>query len=189
MRKKLQNKQGKQDEKGRVPTRKLASIDYVLGYENRDVVATFRRYYSIGRREAARLWQDMLRFLWLGEAAARQGYTGGIPMYPWQVLMDEMWHCFILHSEDYAAFCQRYFGTFLHHRPSSRKVVRTRDVDATRIQATIDGTIELAYDLLGARVAKRWFMHYPRRYSHEFVQSRRVPIAEAYDAGVTRAAR
>ncbi|MEV4670954.1 hypothetical protein AB0K34_04805 [Actinomadura sp. NPDC049382] len=31
--------------------------------------------------------------------------------------VDPAWHAFILHSEDYAAFCDRMFGRYLHHVP------------------------------------------------------------------------
>lgn len=32
-------------------------------------------------------------------------------------LADEFWHAFILHTHDYAAFCQKFFGRFIHHEP------------------------------------------------------------------------
>lgn len=35
--------------------------------------------------------------------------------------VDAAWHEFILHTRDYAAFCQDRFGHFIHHVPSSRR--------------------------------------------------------------------
>jgi len=35
------------------------------------------------------------------------------------VLVDDMWHEFLLHTRDYAAFCDAAFGQFLHHEPES----------------------------------------------------------------------
>lgn len=32
--------------------------------------------------------------------------------------VDEVWHIFILFTKDYADFCDRIFGKFLHHQPS-----------------------------------------------------------------------
>ncbi|GGM27952.1 hypothetical protein GCM10011608_10980 [Micromonospora sonchi] len=32
-------------------------------------------------------------------------------------LVDIGWHTFILHTADYAAFCQRIAGRFIHHQP------------------------------------------------------------------------
>lgn len=34
-------------------------------------------------------------------------------------LADDMWHEFLLHTRDYAAFCDAAFGQFLHHEPES----------------------------------------------------------------------
>jgi hypothetical protein len=35
------------------------------------------------------------------------------------MLVDDMWHEFLLHTRDYAAFCDAAFGKFLHHEPES----------------------------------------------------------------------
>jgi hypothetical protein len=32
--------------------------------------------------------------------------------------VDKGWHAFILHTNDYAEFCQRVGGRFIHHRPT-----------------------------------------------------------------------
>lgn len=33
--------------------------------------------------------------------------------------VDEIWHAFILHTRDYAEFCQQVRGRFIHHQPAS----------------------------------------------------------------------
>lgn len=43
---------------------------------------------------------------------------GGVVGMPSRVV-DEVWHEFILMSRDYADFCNRAFGSFLHHVPES----------------------------------------------------------------------
>ncbi len=35
-------------------------------------------------------------------------------------LVDDMWHEFLLHTRDYAAFCDAAIGQFLHHEPEPR---------------------------------------------------------------------
>lgn len=32
--------------------------------------------------------------------------------------VDEVWHTFIIDTKEYFTFCNRYFGFYLHHRPS-----------------------------------------------------------------------
>lgn len=34
------------------------------------------------------------------------------------VVVDEVWHEFILHTKNYAEFCEKYIGFFLHHTPN-----------------------------------------------------------------------
>jgi len=31
--------------------------------------------------------------------------------------IDAFWHTFILHTQEYQAFCHHYLGKFIHHRP------------------------------------------------------------------------
>ncbi|MFE3627803.1 glycine-rich domain-containing protein [Streptomyces goshikiensis] len=40
------------------------------------------------------------------------------------VAVDPGWHTFMLHSQEYADWCQREFGYYLHHAPNSK--VRSR---------------------------------------------------------------
>jgi hypothetical protein len=54
--------------------------------------------------------------------------------------VDKGWHAFILHTADYAEFCQRVAGRFIHHLPAEpgdrgqrrRREPRDRDRDARR---------------------------------------------------------
>jgi hypothetical protein len=36
-------------------------------------------------------------------------------------LVDEVWHAHILHTQDYAAFCQLTVGRFVHHQPNNSR--------------------------------------------------------------------
>jgi hypothetical protein len=56
----------------------------------------------------------------VGQAAAfiaASGQQPGQSLVPSQ-LVDYGWHAFILHTVDYAAFCQRVVGRFVHHVPT-----------------------------------------------------------------------
>lgn len=46
-------------------------------------------------------------------------------------VVDEIWHEFILHTRDYASFCDKYLGRFLHHVPNQdieRKSISEQEV-------------------------------------------------------------
>jgi hypothetical protein len=60
------------------------------------------------------------------EAATRQWFrilarrpTTRLRLSMPSMLADDMWHEFLLHTRDYAAFCDTAFGRFLHHIPES----------------------------------------------------------------------
>lgn len=43
-----------------------------------------------------------------------------VPMYSKSV--DFVWHQFILDTREYSAFCQEYFGGYLHHNPNDTEI-------------------------------------------------------------------
>ncbi|MFN2494560.1 MAG: hypothetical protein ABR608_01430 [Pseudonocardiaceae bacterium] len=64
--------------------------------------------------ESAALVETALR-QWFRLLARRPSVRLSMP----SVLVDDMWHEFLLHTRDYAAFCDAAFGQFLHHEPES----------------------------------------------------------------------
>ena len=59
---------------------------------------------------ASRMVEQML--IWL--KAVAENPTVRLAM---DETVDPAWHAFILHSEEYTAFCDRVFGRYLHHVP------------------------------------------------------------------------
>ena len=45
------------------------------------------------------------------------GAKYNIPLYGPGDVIDELWHCHILHSEQYHFQCNKIFGSYLHHCP------------------------------------------------------------------------
>jgi hypothetical protein len=55
--------------------------------------------------------------------------------------VDEVWHAFILFTRDYADFCQRAFGTFIHHVPRTSR--------SPRPELTVDGFVTAYSEVFG----------------------------------------
>jgi hypothetical protein len=58
------------------------------------------------------------------EAAAQQWFrlaarSPRVKLSMPSVIVDDMWHEFVLHTREYAEFCEAAFGRFLHHEPES----------------------------------------------------------------------
>ena len=66
---------------------------------------------GIDRRLAERIMDQALAFL--SACAANTG----VPLSPSEAV-DLGWHTFILHTKDYAQFCHRVAGRFIHHVPT-----------------------------------------------------------------------
>lgn len=62
--------------------------------------------------EASELIQETKRFLFLVSSVITQP----VPVYSTRI--DETWHQFILFTREYAEFCQRLTGHYLHHTPA-----------------------------------------------------------------------
>jgi hypothetical protein len=58
----------------------------------------------------------------------------GVNLSPTRAV-DPGWHAFILHTEDYADFCRRTAGRFIHHRPICNDDIRSGTALARTRQA------------------------------------------------------
>ncbi len=148
-------------------TRTDPQLQTVLKYRNRFVIDQFSKNFGLTKSQSEVVFKDMLRFLWLRNKSVSHGRNRHpilkrLPRFAmlneW-LIIDEMWHTFILFSADYRAFCLKYFGVHLDHLPSvGRDESGPESVD-------MDLYIDLIYDEFGPAVANRWFMTYSKKYS------------------------
>lgn len=89
-----------------------------LSYENPALVERFARRHGIVLEEAQRLFTECKKFLIVCALFPE-------PCCPSRAL-DQMWHHFILHTRDYADYCGRLLGGFIHHRPTEAPRVAKR---------------------------------------------------------------
>lgn len=92
--------------------RKLLPWSVVASYHDENIVQKMMSEYSLTREHAIVLFEDTKKFLYL--CALYPGRFG-----PTQAL-DRGWHTFILFTREYADFCKRYLGRFVHHAPIVR---------------------------------------------------------------------
>ncbi|WP_181951511.1 hypothetical protein [Legionella sainthelensi] len=86
----------------------------ILLYQNMTVVTYFCYHRpDLTVQEVNELFTDLLSWMWLSNQRAKLGkktYLFG-PL----LLLDELWHAFILHTRDYVDFSIHYFGAYFHH--------------------------------------------------------------------------
>lgn len=61
---------------------------------------------------------------------------------PPSVDIDEVWHTHILHTKHYAEFCEKVFGTFLHHTPSLER----NEMVMTKMQQLFEQQTQKLYE-------------------------------------------
>src|SRR5439155_965627 len=90
-----------------------------LKYNNEKVVRRFMRDEAVDHETADQIFRETLKFFYL--CTVLEG-----PCSPPSLRIDQMWHTFLLHTPDYAAFCFVYAGRFLHHDPTEVPYIGNR---------------------------------------------------------------
>lgn len=157
-----------------------STLHEVLQYRNHAVVHRFIETWDLPFGQAEELFIDMMKWLWLSACLERRSSAPPrLAVTQATKLIDEMWHTFILFTQDYHEFCDRYFGAYIHHRPTPREEYEAqiseyeRDPEAYRArqQAAFLAQLELVDALLGEETLMKWYSDYLARYTDEFMMS------------------
>lgn len=152
----------------------MLSLEETLSYKNDRVVNKFRTFYDVSAVEAQEISLEAYRWLWLNAQLKqdRKENKKGIPrilvVHIGMVMIDEFWHNFVFHTQDYEAFCTKYFGTFIHHNPGT--------VDFQPLtQKETELQLNYIWDVVGEKTIARWYEEYPVRYSPEILTKLQKP--------------
>lgn len=142
----------------------MRTLKEVLSYTNQRIVRKFRVVFAVDEAEAERIFVELKKFLWLS-ALRRAEHRDGIPGVPnmltvhvSMVIMDEMWHIFILHTQEYIEFCNQYLDEYVHHSPGRFDFVPPT-VEQTEMQ------LAYIWERLGEETVLLWYDTYEQQYS------------------------
>jgi hypothetical protein len=143
----------------------LPELNVVLEYENPRVLKLYEQNHSQNNLSAKIAFTETLKYLWLTQRHAQDLKENLDPAtLPRDVIMlrsmreiDEMWHEFILFTEDYSDFCQRYFGRYIHHLPN---VFDNMPMTKEEEEEEISKLLPYIYDHLGEDTMRIWFATY-----------------------------
>lgn len=143
----------------------LPALNELLEYKNPAVLKLYVQNYPNNTLTAEQAFTEVLKYLWLAKKHALElANNKDNDHFPSQCFMprsmreiDEMWHEFILFTEDYCQFCTQYFGAYMHHLPNIfDNMPRPRDV----VEKEIEKLLPYIYDNLGEETVKTWFSLY-----------------------------
>lgn len=155
------------------------SLKRVLAYENLGVVERFAETYETEIGDAAWVFQELKKMLWLMAEAVPNadrsaiGESASFRVYHRMAVLDEMWHTFILFTQDYSRFCNEYLGGYVHHLPTTRanKERRRKEflADPAKFRAEdklrIETQCRIIAEKLGPETLRVWFREIPERFS------------------------
>lgn len=140
----------------------LCTIDEILEYKNTPVVRRFQKEYPDKANRAEDIFSDLMRFFWgtKKHLVDRALYPSNDDLNFFFIMdddmreIDQMWHVFLLYTRDYADYCQRYFGEFLHHQPD---LVPYFEEKGFQFETNLEKFLNYTYELFGEPVIRRWF--------------------------------
>ncbi|MCL1049518.1 hypothetical protein L2755_07790 [Shewanella abyssi] len=135
----------------------------ILEYKNANVVEAFCKRYSVEESDANDIFEQMLKWFVFCTDKKSSGFRN---IDDSTLIIDEMWHTFILFTVDYSDFCRKYVGYYLHHQPSTNaELVGQRKRTLEEVRTKKKTQYELVYDILGKETFIKWYHEYPERYS------------------------
>jgi hypothetical protein len=162
--------------------KKPLSLRRILSYENPEIVAKFCLDLNVSKKVGETVFKDLLRYLYLGPrlcqiSQRKTKKNENLPTFALNItdemlIIDEMWHVFVLYTQEYVAFGDTYFGHYVHHVPTPTTVRQVpvgelKKSARERYRARLAVYMEFICDELGEDVLKRWFVTYPRKFSKE----------------------
>lgn len=149
----------------------IKPLSEVLDYQNQWVIERFKKtntWFPGTDADIEVLFDDLKRFLWLYAIQEQKKKKNpeieiaDIGFSKSMLIIDEIWHSFILYTKFYEEFCQEYLGGFLHHpTPATKYVQNLKKMDEEKAATIlVEEMLELVYDQFGEAVTVRWFDEY-----------------------------
>jgi hypothetical protein len=156
----------------------LCSLKEALDCEYEALILDgFMHRYQVDEDEARAIFQETKKWLWLAAKASEEESMSLFIDKPLLVI-DEMWHNFILYTRQYQRYCMEKFKKFIHHAPTPKsKELQAQyavQVDlsnsASQLKQKYEQQLSYIYDHLGAETVLKWYEELPAKYTPEYLQ-------------------
>jgi len=153
----------------------VSSLADILASRQPEVARICALKLKLSTDDCAHLFLETKKFLWLQarlrieSKSGAQGLPRGIFMFDALQPLDEMWHQFILCTESYMEFCDRFLGGYIHHQPLSLVEHYGGKGSDDELKATVRGELVLQCryiaNHLGPDTLEYWYKGLARRYA------------------------
>lgn len=140
------------------------------------IIEAFMERYEVSKSEAEEIFTETKKWLWL--ASKNNDHEEVLFIDRPLVIIDEMWHNFILHTRQYYNFCIKNFKKLIHHSPTpvreKRKLEEQMLNHPTSIikehEEKVKKQYSLIYDNLGPETLLKWYDTMAQKYTPEYIQ-------------------
>lgn len=140
-----------------------------ISYYNEDVVYRFMKIYNVEEDEANIIFEETIKFLSLSSLDFSFFIDDSM------LIIDEMWHNFILFTNDYGKFCFENFGRYIHHQPTTKREKEEQEINKKQklleYKNKTRQQYEIIYDNFGEETLKRWYVDFSDKYTAEYIKS------------------
>lgn len=155
------------------------SLENALDFENENIVVEgFMNRYDVSEQEAYAIFHETKKWLWLAaKASDEEKMTLSIdkPL----LIIDEMWHNFILHTKQYHKYCMDKFKKFIHHEPTpntekeqyQNRMATNPTLEIKKWKEKYQEQLSYIYDNLGPETVVKWYEEIPTKYSTDYLDS------------------
>ena len=143
----------------------LPALDELLQYKNPAVLKLYIQNYPNNKLSPEQAFEETLKYLWLTkkhrldsiENQENENFPSECFMAASMREIDQMWHEFILFTKDYIAFCDHYFGEYMHHLPN---IFDNQPRPRAEVEKDIELLLPYIYDHFGENTVRTWFSYY-----------------------------
>ncbi len=154
----------------------------IQAYRNQDLLDKFMEEWNVSLEQANDIFNETKKFLFLASKVTSENFSLEIdePL----LIIDKMWHTFILYTAEYAKFCNTFFGNMLHHEPFTKAsldkriwILRSKGITFSEAKkAHLMQQLDVIESNLGFETVKKWYVDYANDYSPEKLKEMARPL-------------
>lgn len=142
------------------------------------VIRGFMDRYDVTFDEAAEIFEETKKFLELAAEVSDEGSQHIFIDNP-LLIIDEMWHTFILHTKQYMSYCFGKFNKFIHHVPTpstvKESIAEELKINSLKVMKEHEEKLKIQYsriyDKFGPETLVKWYDTLPQKYTPEYIKS------------------
>lgn len=154
--------------------KELDRVEDLACEDEHDIIEAFMERYEVSYEEAEDIFKEAKKWLWLASQQDESLFIDK-PL----IIIDEMWHNFILHTRQYYDFCINNFKRLIHHSPTPKREKKAFDLAVSKNASEVIKAQEekvkkqysLIYDNLGPETLIKWYDSIAQKYTPEYIQS------------------